>query len=64
MCSVTRILFSEAATGGVLQKKVFLERDSGAGVFMQNFQEHLFHRAPLGGCFWILTLSNPSQRRT
>ena len=34
MCSVTRILFSEAATGGVLQKKVFLERDSGTGVFM------------------------------
>ena len=34
------------------------KKDSGKGVFLwilQNFQEHFFHRTPLGDCFWTLS---------
>ena len=46
--------FSEAATRGVLEKKVFLRisqnsQENTCG--LQNFQEHLFYRTPLDDCF-------------
>ena len=57
---------SEAATKGILWKKMFLEisknsqenkeRDSGTGVFLwilRSFLEHLFYRTPLDDCFWL-----------
>ena len=48
--------FSEAATGGVLWKKVFLKisQNSQENTFgLQNFQKHLFYRTPLDDCFWL-----------
>ena len=48
--------FSEAATGGVLWKKVFLKilQNSQENTFgLRNFQKHLFYRAPLDDCFWL-----------
>ena len=48
--------FSEAATGGVLWKKVFLEISQNSlekTCGLRNFQEHLFYRTPLDNCFWI-----------
>ena len=47
--------FSEAATGGVLWKKVFLKisQNSQENTFgLRNFQKHLFYRTPLDDCFW------------
>ena len=48
--------FSEAATGGVLWKKVFLKflqnlQEKTFG--LRNFQKHLFYRIPLDDCFWL-----------
>ena len=48
--------FSEAATGGVLWKKVFLKilqnsQENTCG--LKSFQEHLFYRTPLDDCFWL-----------
>ena len=48
--------FSEAATGGVLWKKVFLKisqnsQENTCG--LRNFQEHLFYRTTLDDCFWL-----------
>ena len=48
--------FSEAATGGVLLKKVFLKisqnsQESTSG--LRNFQKYLFYRTPLDNCFWL-----------
>ena len=48
--------FSEAATGGVLWKKVSLKilQNSQENTFgLQNFQKHLFYRTPLGDYFWL-----------
>ena len=48
--------FSEATTGGVLWKKVFLKisQNSQENTFgLQNFQKHLFYRTPLDDCFWL-----------
>ena len=48
--------FSEAATGGVLWKKVFLKisQNSQENTFgLQNFQKHLIYRTPLDDCVWI-----------
>ena len=48
--------FSEAATGGVLWKKVFLKisQNSQENTFgLRNFQKHLFYRIPLDDCFWL-----------
>ena len=48
--------FSEAATGGVLWKKVFLKisENSQENTFgLRNFQKHLFYRTPLDDCFWL-----------
>ena len=48
--------FSEAATGGVLWKKVFLKisQNSQENTFgLRNFQKHLFYRTPLDDCFWL-----------
>ena len=41
-----------------LRAQTVLKRDSSAGVFLRilrNFQEVLFHRAPLNDCFWIFS---------
>ena len=48
--------FSEAATGGVLWKKVFLKflqhlQENTFG--LRNFQKNLFYRTPLDDCFWL-----------
>ena len=46
--------FSEAATGGVLWKKVFLKisQNSQENTFgLRNFQKHLFYRTPPEDCF-------------
>ena len=50
--------FSEAATGDVLWKKVFLKisqnsQENTSG--LQNFQEHLFYRTALDDCFWLFS---------
>ena len=48
--------FSEAATGGVLWKKVFLKilQNSQENTFgLRNFQKHLFYRTSLDDCFWL-----------
>ena len=48
--------FSEAATGGVLWKNVFLKisQKSQENAFgLRNFQKHLFYRTPLDYCFWL-----------
>ena len=48
--------FSEAATRGVLWKKMFLKilQNSQENAFgLQNFQKHLFNRTPLDDCFWL-----------
>ena len=48
--------FSEAATRGVLWKKVFLKilQNSQENTFgLRNFQKHLFYRTPLDDCFWL-----------
>ena len=48
--------FSEAATGGVPWKKVFLKisENSQKSTFgLQNFQKNLFYRTPLDDCFWL-----------
>ena len=48
--------FSEATTGAVLWKKVFLKisQNSQGNTFgLRNFQKHLFYRAPLDDCFWL-----------
>ena len=48
--------FSEAATGGVPWKKVFLKisENSRKSTFgLQNFQKNLFYRTPLDDCFWL-----------
>ena len=48
--------FLEAATGGVLWKKVFLKisQNSQENTFgLRNFQKHLFYRTPLDDCFWL-----------
>ena len=48
--------FSEAATGGVLWKKVFLKisQNSQENTFgLRNFQKHLFYRTPLDSCFLL-----------
>ena len=48
--------FSEAATGGVLWKNVYLKisqnsQENTCG--LRNFQEHLFYRTTLDDCFWL-----------
>ena len=48
--------FSEAATGDVLWKKVFLNisenlQENTFG--FRNFQKHLLYRTPLDDCFWL-----------
>ena len=53
---VSAFSFSEAATGGVLWKNMFLEisekwRENTFG--LRNFQKHLFYRTPLDDCFWL-----------
>ena len=48
--------FSEAATGGVLWKNVFLkisENPQENTFDLRNFQKHLFYRIPLDDCFWL-----------
>ena len=48
--------FSEAATGGVLWKKVFLkisEYSQKSTFGLLNFQKHLFYRTPLDESFWL-----------
>ena len=48
--------FSEATTGGVLWKKVFLKisQNSQENTFgLSNFQKNLFYRTPLDDCFWL-----------
>ena len=48
--------FSEAATGGVPWKKVFLkisENSQKSNFGLQNFQKNLFYRTPLDDCFWL-----------
>ena len=48
--------FSEAATRGVLWKKMFLKisQNSQENTFgLRNFQKHLFSRTPLEDCFWL-----------
>ena len=48
--------FSEAATRGVLSKKMFLKisQNSQENTFgLRNFQKHLFSRTPLEDCFWL-----------
>ena len=48
--------FSEAATRGVLWKKVFLKisQNSQENNFgLRNFQKHLSYRTPLEDCFWL-----------
>ena len=48
--------FSEAATGGVLWKKVFLKisENSQENTFgLRNFQKHLFYRTPMDDYFWL-----------
>ena len=48
--------FSEAATGGVPWKNVFLKisENSRKSTFgLQNFQKNLFYRTPLDDCFWL-----------
>ena len=48
--------FSEAATEGVLWKKVFLkilENSQEKTIGLQKFQKHLFYRTPLDHCFWL-----------
>ena len=48
--------FSEAASGGVLWKKVSLKilRNSQENTCgLQNFQEHIFYRTPLDDCLWL-----------
>ena len=48
--------FSDAATWGVLWKKVFLKisQNSQESTFgLQNFQKHLFYRTLLDDCFWL-----------
>ena len=47
---------SEAATGGILWKKLFLQisQNSQVNTFgLRNFQKHLFYRTPLDDCFWL-----------
>ena len=49
--------FSQAATGGVLWKKMSLEisqENSQEKTFgLRNFQKHLFYRTLLDDCFWL-----------
>ena len=48
--------FSEAATGGVLWKKVFLKvsENSQENIFgLLNFQKRLFYRTPVDDGFWL-----------
>ena len=48
--------FSEAATRGVLWKKVFLKISQNSQkntCGLRNFQEHCFYRTPLDDCFWL-----------
>ena len=48
--------FSEAATGGVLWKKMFLKisQNSQENTFgLRSFQKHLFYRTTLDDCIWI-----------
>ena len=48
--------FSEAATGGVLWKKVFLNilQNSQENTFgLRHFQKHIFYKTPLDNCFWL-----------
>ena len=52
--------FSEAATGGVLWKKVFLKisqnlQENTCG--LRNFQEHHFYWTPLDDYFWLFPAS-------
>ena len=48
--------FLEAATSGVLWKKVFLKISQNSQentLGLRNFQKRLFNRTPLDDCFWI-----------
>ena len=48
--------FSEAATGGVLWKKMFLKitQSSQENTFgLRNLQKHHFYRTTLDDCFWL-----------
>ena len=48
--------FSEAATGGVPWKKMFLKisQNLQKNTFdLRNFQKHLFYRTPLDDCSWL-----------
>ena len=54
--SASAFSFSEAVTGGVLWKKLFLKisQNSQENTFgLRNFQKHLFYRTPLDDCFWL-----------
>ena len=48
--------FSEADTGGVLWRKMFLKisQNLQENTFgLRNFQKQLFYRIPLDDCFWL-----------
>ena len=54
--TASAFIFSEAATGDVLWKKVFLKilqnlQEHTCG--LRNFQEQLFYRTPLDDSFWL-----------
>ena len=54
--TASAFFFSEAATRGVLWKKMFLKilQNSQENTFgLRNFQKHLFNRTPLDDCFWL-----------
>ena len=54
--------FSEAATGGVLGKKVFLKISQNSQESIcgwRNFQEHHFYTTALDDCFWLFPATLP-----
>ena len=54
--TASAFIFSEAATGGVLWKKVLLkisEKSLKNTFGLRNFQIHFFYRTPLDDCFWL-----------
>ena len=54
--TASTLSFSEAATGDVLWKKMFLKilQNSHENTFgLRNFQKHLVYRSPLDDCFWL-----------
>ena len=56
----TAFSFSEAATGGVLWKNVFLKisQNSQENTFgLRNFQKHLFYRTHPEDCFWLFRVT-------